>query len=182
MNNTPTPNVILRDDALASRYICMRLLNHKVCIMNETANNPQATAPSFAVRGQYIKDLSFESPHAPQSLVQVPQKPSIDINFDLKTQKLQDNFYEVTLLISARAMNEESTLFLVDLAYAGIFALTGIPPDRLEQVVMIDCPFVLFPFARRVVADVTRDGGFPPLMLDPIDFHALYMQNRARGT
>ena len=149
--------------------------------MNEPTNNPQAPQqPTFAVRGQYIKDLSFESPHAPNSLVQMPQKPSIDINFDIKTQKLQDNFYEVTLLISARALNEESTLFLIDLAYAGIFALSGIPADKLEQVVMIDCPFVLFPFARRVIADVSRDGGFPPLMLDPIDFHALYMQNRGR--
>ncbi len=134
---------------------------------------------AFAVKGQYIKDLSFENPHAPHSLMNIG-KPSIEVNVDLKAQKLQDNTYEMTLHIAARATAESNTMFLVDLAYAGIFQVSNVPEDRIEPLIMIDCPFVLFPFARRVIADVTRDGGFPPLMLDPIDFHALYMQNRAR--
>lgn len=138
-------------------------------------------AQSFLVKGQYIKDLSFENPHAPQSLVTPDLKPAIDVNVDLKAQKLQDDIYEMTLHISTRAIVEKSTLFLVDLAYAGIFQLSNIPEDRIEPLILIDCPFVLFPFARRVIADITRDGGFPPLMLDPIDFHALYVQNRDKN-
>jgi preprotein translocase subunit SecB len=141
----------------------------------------QPAAQSFTVKGQYIKDMSFENPHAPQSLLATTAKPAIDVNVDLKAQALQDNVYEMTLFISARATAEGNTLFLVELAYAGIFQITGVPQERIEALIMIDCPFVLFPFARRVIADVTRDGGFPPLMLDPIDFHALFLQNRARA-
>ena len=88
--------------------------------------------------------------------------------------------YEMTMRIATRARNGEENLFLVDLTYAGVFQVSGIDPERMEAVIMIDCPFVLFPFARRVIADVTRDGGFPPLMLDPIDFHSLYLQNRTK--
>lgn len=142
---------------------------------------PPSLPQSFIVKGQYIKDLSFENPHAPQSLLATNNKPSIDVNVDLKAQKLQEDIYEMTLHISARAVLDGNTLFLVDLAYAGIFQITNIPPEHIEPLILVDCPFVLFPFARRVIADVTRDGGFPPLMLDPIDFHALYRQNRARA-
>lgn len=144
-------------------------------------NEPQSQnpGPSFAIKGQYIKDLSFENPHAPGSLLATNAKPNIDINVDLKAQTLQDNIYEMTLHISARATVESNVLFLVDLAYAGIFQLMNIPSERMEQLIMVDCPFVLFPFARRVISDVTRDGGFPPLMLDPIDFLTLYLQNKS---
>lgn len=142
------------------------------------ASHETGGAQSFLVKGQYIKDLSFENPHAPHSLVAPDLKPAIDVNVDLKAQKLQDDLYEMTLHIASRAIVENNTLFLVDLAYAGIFQLNNIPADRIEPLLLIDCPFVLFPFARRVISDITRDGGFPPLMLDPIDFHALYLQNR----
>jgi len=142
---------------------------------------PEASAPnpSFVIKAQYIKDLSFENPNAPQSLA-ANIKPSIDVGVDLKAQKLQEDLYEMTLHITTRAKTEENTLFLVDLAYAGIFQLANIPSERIEPLILIDCPFVLFPFARRVIADTTRDGGFPPLLLDPIDFHSLYHQNRAK--
>jgi preprotein translocase subunit SecB len=145
-----------------------------------SAQNAPTQQQSFAVKGQYIKDLSFENPHAPQSLMATATRPSIDVNVDLKAQKLQDNTYEMTLHIAARALADGNTLFLVDLAYAGIFQIGNMPAEQIEPLILIDCPFVLFPFARRVIADVTRDGGFPPLMLDPIDFHALYMQNRQK--
>ncbi len=147
--------------------------------MNTTPTEPPQQF--FTVRGQYIKDLSFENPHAPQSLTLQGGAPTIDVNVDLKAQKLQDNFFETGLHISARASTENGTLFLIDLTYAGIFELSGIPDDRIEPLIFVDAPFVLFPFARRVVADVTRDGGFPPLMLEPIDFHALYLKNRPQG-
>jgi preprotein translocase subunit SecB len=142
---------------------------------------PENATPSFAVKGQYIKDLSFENPHAPHSLTVTDKRPAIDVNVDMNAQKLQEGFYETILHISARATVDNGTMFLVDLTYAGIFELANIPEDRIEPLVMIECPFVLFPFARRVIADVTRDGGFPPLMLDPIDFQALYIQNKTRA-
>ncbi len=148
------------------------------------STSTQSAAPghSFSVKGQYIKDLSFENPHAPASLMAAANtsRPGIDVNVDLKAQKLQDNTFEMVLHIAARATAEGNTLFLVDLAYAGIFQISNIPAEHIEPLIMIDCPFVLFPFARRVIADVTRDGGFPPLMLDPIDFNALYAQNRQK--
>lgn len=153
--------------------------------MNETDAKTKSKAkdggaPSFGVKGQYIKDLSFENPHAPHSLLATNAKPAIDVNVDLKVQTLQENIYEMTMHISAKASADGNTMFLIELAYAGIFQVANIPEDRLQHILLVDCPFVLFPFARRVISDVTRDGGFPPLMLDPIDFHSLYLQNRQR--
>ncbi len=145
-----------------------------------STTQPPTQAQSFMVKGQYIKDLSFENPHAPESLLATSVRPGIDVTVDLKGQKIQDNLYEMTLHITARAMTDGNTMFLVDLAYAGIFEVVNIPAEHIEPLLMIDCPFVLFPFARRVISDITRDGGFPPLMLDPIDFHALYVQNQGR--
>jgi preprotein translocase subunit SecB len=144
-------------------------------------NEPQTQAeqaPSFTVKGQYIKDLSFENPNSPHSLFIASGQPDIKVDFDLKSQQIQDDIYETTLHVSVRAKAEGATLFLVDLVYAGIFQLYNVPADRIDALVMIDAPFVLFPFARRVISDLTRDGGFPPLMLDPIDFHSLYLQKR----
>ncbi len=146
-----------------------------------TTNNPeQGNSPVFNIKGQYIKDLSFENPRAPQSLI-TNNAPKIEVNVELKAQKLQENVFETALCITTRAIADDNTVFLVDLAYAGIFEISGVPQEHIEPLIMIDCPFILFPFARRVIADVTRDGGFPPLMLDPIDFNALYTQNRARA-
>ena len=146
-----------------------------------TETPSESVAPGFALKGQYVKDLSFENPLAPQSLIPNNERPSIEVSVDIKVQKLQDDVYEMTLHLASRATSEQKTLFLVDLAYAGVFHLTGIPADRIEQVVLVDCAFVLFPFARRIIADVTRDGGFPPLMLDPIDFHSLFLQSREQA-
>lgn len=141
---------------------------------------PQETPiPSFAVKAQYIKDLSFENPNAPQSIATMESRPTIDVKVDLRSQVLQENFHEVGLHIGAKASSEQGVLFLVELVYAGVFELQNIPSERLESLIWVDCPFVLFPFARRVIADVTRDGGFPPLLLDPIDFQGLYIQHRA---
>lgn len=135
----------------------------------------------LTVRGQYVKDLSFENPRAPHSLIATQAAPAIEANVDLKAQKIQPELYEMTLRITARAVVDGVTLFLVDLEYAGIFHLAGIPEEQTRPVLMVQCPTLLFPFARRVVADATRDGGFPPLMLDPIDFQTLYTQNEAKN-
>lgn len=149
--------------------------------MADETTEPKAPAsPSFAIRGQYIKDLSFENPHAPDSLMPQKTAPEIQINIDIKVARMNDKFYESSLYINARANGETGTLFMVDLTYAGIFELQGIPEDRIEQLLLVDCPFILFPFARRVVADVSRDGGFPPLLLEPIDFHGLYMNRQPK--
>lgn len=148
--------------------------------MTESTQTNTPPPPRFLVKGQYIRDLSFENPHAPQSLTSL-DKPKLDVGVDLKAQKLQDGFYELTLHISARAQAQNNTLFLVDLVYGGILQIMNIPEDRIEQVVLVDGAFVLFPFARRVIADVTRDGGFPPLMLEPIDFGGLYLQKKQQA-
>lgn len=134
----------------------------------------------FLIKGQYIKDLSFENPHAPHSLITMNDKPKIDLSITLKREQLEANHYELTLLISLRAMGQDRTLFVMELAYSGLVQCVSIPDDKVEMILFIDCAFALFPFARRVVADVTRDGGFPALMLEPIDFHALYLNNRNR--
>lgn len=145
-----------------------------------TEETAQAPVPGFQVRAQYIKDLSFESPHAPQSLFSTNARPGIDVSVDLKAQKLQDDTYEVVVNISTRAATENNTLFLVELSYAGVFHIIGIPEEHMERVLLIDAPFIMFPFLRRIISDITRDGGFPPLMLDPIDFNQLYIQNKQR--
>ncbi len=142
---------------------------------------PANATPSMQIRTQYVKDLSFENPHAPQSLFANTQRPTIDVGVDLKAQKLQDDVYEVLVMLSARASAESNTMFLVELAYAGVFQVTNIPEEHLERILLVDAPFLLFPFLRRVISDVTRDGGFPPLMLDPIDFQQLYARNRQRA-
>lgn len=138
------------------------------------AGNP----PRFHIKGQYVKDLSFENPHAPQSLVAMEEKPKIDVTVDLKAQRFNEQHFELTLHIAARAIGNDSTLFLIELDYSGIVQFVNIPEDKMEPILFVDCAFVLFPFARRVISDTTRDGGFPPLMLEPIDFHALYTQNK----
>jgi preprotein translocase subunit SecB len=138
----------------------------------------EVSAASVAINGQYVKDLSFENPNAPLSLTQQKSAPKIEVNLNLEAKSMPDNVYEVTLQITAKATAEESSLFVVELAYAGLFTLLNIPDDQKELVLLIHCPSILFPFARRVLSDATRDGGFQPLMLDPIDFSALYQQRK----
>ncbi|MCG8504518.1 MAG: protein-export chaperone SecB [Sphingomonadales bacterium] len=134
-------------------------------------------APQAGILGQYIKDLSFENPNAPETLQQLANaKPKIDVNVNVNGRKLNDEVYEVSLSLSASATHEESSAFVVELVYAGLFGLKNVPQDQLQPFLLVMAPQLLFPFARRVIADATRDGGFPPLMLDPIDFAGLYRQ------
>jgi preprotein translocase subunit SecB len=132
----------------------------------------------ISLRGQYIKDISFENPRAPQSLLNLTEPPAIEINVDLSAQRLQDNLFELTMHIGARANQEKQTIFLTDLAYGGIFDVPGDESTDFERLVLVDCAYLLFPFARRIIADVTRDGGFPPLQIEPVNFAGLYEQNK----
>jgi len=133
----------------------------------------QGSVPAMGIRAQYIKDLSFENPHAPGSLLQ-PEQPRIDVNVNVEAKPAGDLGYEVTLNIRADARSNERTAFVLELEYAGLFDLTRIPEAQRHAVCLIEAPRLLFPFARQIAAETTRSGGFPPMYLDPIDFGALY--------
>ncbi len=137
-------------------------------------------APRLAVTAQYIKDLSFENPNAPQSLAPPSERPKIDINVDVGHRALAPMNHEVVLRIDVKASLGGNALFMIELEYAGLFQFENIPPESLEAVCLMECPRHIFPFARRIIADVTRDGGFPPMMIDPIDFASLYRQQQAQ--
>lgn len=138
---------------------------------------PQPGAqPSMRILGQYLKDLSFENPNAPQSLTPQQNQPDINISVNVNARNLAPTDFEVELHFDAKAMNEGKVIFAADLLYAGIFRLENFPQNLLHPAVLIECPRMLFPFARQILAEATRNGGFPPLMLDPIDFAAMYQQ------
>ncbi|MHC8508030.1 MAG: protein-export chaperone SecB [Rhodospirillales bacterium] len=129
----------------------------------------------MAVNAQYTKDLSFEAPAAPGVFMQMQKEaPDINVNIDVRAQPFQQkNVYEVTLHIRAECKVGDTTGFMLELQYAGLFTL-NIPENQVQPMVMIECPRFLFPFARNIIADATRDGGFPPLMLGPVDFAAMF--------
>lgn len=145
---------------------------------------PQPKAPGeagFRVLAQFIRDLSFENPRAPDSLRQGAAQPGIEMNVEMNARGRPDGYFEVDLKLSARASREDGPLFHVELLYGGVFEVTGVPEESLEPVLLIECPRFLFPFARRIVADVTSDGGFPPFLLDPIDFAGVYAARQAEA-
>jgi len=143
-----------------------------------------AEPPQVAILAQYIKDFSFENPNAPRSLQQLGQvQPKIEVNVNVSARRADqtESIYEIDLKITAGAKQNDDTAFVVDLLYSGIFGLRNVPEDMLEPFLLVEAPRLIFPFARRIIGDATRDGGFPPLMLDPIDFAALYLQQRANA-
>jgi len=146
-----------------------------------TAASGEANAPQMGILGQYLKDLSFENPNAPTSLAMQEGQPQINIGVNVNANQLGENDFEVTLEIEAKAEHEKKVVFNVEMTYCGIFRLTNIPEDAMGAVLLVECPRMIFPFARRILADATRDGGFPPLMLDPIDFGAMYAQRMAEA-
>src|SRR5438128_6327084 len=139
----------------------------------------QQQGQQLIVNAQYIKDLSFENPRAPHSLRQQTAQPAVDINVDVKAQSLGPENYEVVLSINAGAKIQDEQLFLVELSYAAIITVRNVSQEMLSQVVLVETPRLLFPFARNIVAETTRDGGFPPLMINPIDFGELLRRNAA---
>ena len=137
--------------------------------------------PQLTVLAQYIKDLSFESPGAPQSLQGAGQNPQLKVGVNVNAGPRGEEAYEVALQLEVHAKSDEGIIYNVELIYGGLFRLRGVPQNLLQPVLFVDCPTLLFPFLRRVLADIIRDGGFPPLMLDPIDFGRLYAQNLAQS-
>ena len=134
-------------------------------------NGMDAQTSRVQVIGQYVKDLSFENPSAPGNLT---SRPQIELSVDLQARQVEREHYEVELKLRVSATCEDKPAFLLELVYAGLFHLQNIPEEVRSQVLLIEGPHILFPFARRIVADIVRDGGMPPLMIEPIDFAALY--------
>ncbi len=143
------------------------------------AGSDTEAAPILSVRAQYMVDLSFENPAAPASLAPRETPPQVSIGADVNVRRGSDSQFEVILKLAARAQSGEETIFAIELVYAGIFLVQNIPEPNLQPVLFIECPRILFPFARRIIADLTRDGGFPPLMIEPIDFVGLYQSQLA---
>ena len=148
-----------------------------------SANGQGAGAPRIQIVTQYVKDLSFENPGAPSNLT---GRPAIELGVDLTARRMTPDgpHFEVELKLRVEAKAEEKPVFLLELAYAGLLQIENIPSDVLQQVLLIEGPHMLFPFARRIIADAVRDGGMPPLMIEPIDFAGLYrsrMQQAAQA-
>ncbi|MBI2717798.1 MAG: protein-export chaperone SecB [Rhizobiales bacterium] len=132
--------------------------------------------PTMRILGQYLKDLSFENPNAPQSLAPQQTQPDINIAVNVNARNLAPTDFEVELHLDAKATQQDKVVFAAELLYAGTFRLENFPANVLHAAVLIECPRMLFPFARQILADATRNGGFPPLMLDPIDFTGMYQK------
>ncbi|RMD71030.1 MAG: protein-export chaperone SecB [Gammaproteobacteria bacterium] len=131
--------------------------------------------PQFAIQRIYVKDVSFESPSAPH-IFTGPWSPKMNLQIGSKAASLGEDHYEVVLSVTATATQDDKTAFLVEVHQAGIFMVKGYEPQQLDAMLGSYCPNVLFPFAREVVADLVTKGGFPPLLLAPINFDALYAQ------
>jgi preprotein translocase subunit SecB len=142
-----------------------------------------AVQPPVQVRvaGQYIKDLSFENPNV-RKLIEGPgEKPALRVEVNVNATKVSDKMFEAAILFKAEAASQTGVIYDLELTYAGLFEIQNLPEQALEPFLLINWPSLLFPFLRRIVADLTREGGFPPLLLDPIDFAALFMQRQQQG-
>lgn len=139
----------------------------------------ETTAPSLNALAQYTKDFSFENPTAPRSLAPQQAQPKIGIQVNVNAKQMSETDYEVELKLEGDAKTDDAVMFKFELTYAGVFRVKNVPKEQLHPVVMIECPRLLFPFARQIVAESVRNGGFPPLYIDPIDFVALYRQRVA---
>ncbi len=148
--------------------------------MAEAGNNAPTAAPAgppnLSVLVQYVKDFSFENPGSPATLGPRAKPPTINIQIGVQSSQLAANQFEVELKIDAKATDDATGIFQVELVYAGVFQIANVPPESLRPVILIECPRLLFPFARQIVADATRNGGFPPLLIDPVDFVAMFRQ------
>jgi preprotein translocase subunit SecB len=139
---------------------------------------PTPQTPNIRILAQYIKDLSFENPQAPMIFQELKGQPDVGIGVNLSAKKHNDNLFEIDLKLKIEAKQDDKVTFMIELLYGSVFNLENIPQDLLEAIVYVECPRLIFPFIRRIIGDVTRDGGFPPLLLDPIDFGALYQQQQ----
>ncbi|MEL6288324.1 MAG: protein-export chaperone SecB [Pseudomonadota bacterium] len=145
----------------------------------KTNGDGEAAAANAQVQvlGQYVKDLSFENPRAPQSLQGTGENPKMQLEVNVGARKVADDVYESAITLNAKATDKTGPLYELEVEYGGLLRVQNLPDNALQPVLFINSPTLIFPFLRRLVADVTREGGFPPLMLDPVDFAALYAQN-----
>jgi preprotein translocase subunit SecB len=146
----------------------------------EQQTNGEDTGPEVGLILQYVKDLSFENPNSP-AVFQWQAQPKIDVQVNIGAQSLGNDIHEVALRLDVTASADDGVAFKVDLLYAGLFGLRNAPEEQFHPFLLAEAPRLLFPFARRIISDAVRDGGFPPLLLDPIDFGALYMQRAAQA-
>lgn len=144
------------------------------------ADGSEAPAPAIRILAQYVKDLSFENPRAPESLRQSNAQPQIELAVELNATGREGGIFEVDLKLGAVARRDGEAVFQLELVYGGMFQVVGVDAEDLEQVLMIECPRYLFPFARRLIADLSTEGGFPPLLLEPIDFAQVYLARKAQ--
>lgn len=152
--------------------------------MSDTTPNGASAAqgngqPGLRVLAQYLKDHSFENPRAPGSFRESDAAPAMEVNVDVNARGFSANQFEVELSVSARARRGQDIVFVVETTYAGVFEITNVPEAQIEPILLIECPRLLFPFARQIVAETTSAGNFPPVMLDPIDFLGIYQRNLA---
>ena len=140
---------------------------------------PQALMPHIGVLAQYVKDFSFENPNAPRSIAPTGQQPTLNIQVNVDASPMNAGDFEVNLRIEGKAETRDTLLFGFELVFSGVFRIQNVPAESLQPVVLIECPRLLFPFAREIVATAVRNGGFAPLLLDPIDFVSLYRQRLA---
>jgi preprotein translocase subunit SecB len=142
----------------------------------------QQPAASLHVLGQYVKDISFENPGAPKSLRPTDKAPALDVNVNVNARPQSQTEFEIELRLDAKAARGDETLFIVEVTYAGVFQVRNVPQEHVHPLLLIEGPRMLFPFARQIVADATRQGGFPPLLIDPVDFASLYRRRMAEAS
>ena len=147
--------------------------------MTDAATETNGASPSLNILAQYVKDFSFENPGAPRSLQARDKAPAINISVNVNANPLSETDFDVILSLNAEAKDGDKVLFNAELAYGGVFRVTGFPQEHMLPVLFIECPRLLFPFARQIIADATRNGGFPPLMIDPIDFAQMFQARMA---
>lgn len=156
--------------------------------MTDSTNGKSAAAPAAEQKGpapvqvqiaaQYIKDLSFENPNIEKLIENPGDNPNIQLEVNVNARRTGEDFYESAIDFKAHASNQKGTIYQLEIVYAGLFRLKNIPSEALEPFLLINCPTLIFPYLRRIVSDLTREGGFPPLLLDPIDFGGLFMRRK----
>jgi preprotein translocase subunit SecB len=144
--------------------------------MSDKAPKNQPHQPQFEIQRIYIKDISYEAPNTPHTFTE-EWKPEVQLNLETKSNRIQDDIHEVVLSITATVNSNKKTAFLIEVHHAGIFLITGLPNDELRQMLGSFCPSILFPYAREVISDIVMRGGFPQLILAPVNFDALYAQH-----
>ena len=143
----------------------------------DSSTNGSGEPTTMQINAQYIKDFSFENPNSPGSL-QPKTEPSVEVNVDVQAVSLSDHVYEVSLTTSITGRDETQTLFIIELVYAGIFTFQGESDGNIQPALLVDCPQLLFPFTRSIISSVTQNGGFPPLLLQPVNFAQLYIDTK----